>query len=113
MFQTLVSLPDTHCLLFVRMHWQVTQGSASETDLLALAEGCLLTAAHHAAAADMRSMSDESVPDVALAPPSRQRLRGLCRAFQAIQADGKFWAPHPPRDNGAAGLFHQRDFVYL
>ena len=93
---------------------QVTQGSASETDLLALAEGCLLTAAHHAAAADsLAAMRDEVNPTEEVAPPSRHRLRGLCRAFQELQGDGRYWAPHAPRENGSAGLFHQRDFVYL
>ena len=97
---------------------QVTQGSASETDLLALAEGCLLTAAHHAAASDSATagaMRDEAKDDddESAAPPSRHRLRGLCRAFQELQRDGRYWAPHAPRENGAAGLFHQRDFVYL
>lgn len=106
---------------------QVTQGSASETDLLALAEGCLLTAAHHAAAAEgleaaqrraaaaggvdaLAAMRDEAA---SVAPPSRHRLLGLCRAFQELQGDGRYWAPHAPRENGSAGLFHQRDFVYL
>jgi hypothetical protein len=82
---------------------QVTQGAASETDLLALAEGCLLASRFVEAA-------DDAEPIV---PPSRERLRGLCRAFQDIQADKQYWEPHPPRTNGSAGLFHQRDFVYL
>ena len=78
---------------------QVSQRAATEMDLLALAEGCLL--------------SRESLVSSSAPPPSRERLRGLCRAFQELQKDSACWAPHPPRSNGSAGLFHQRDFVYL
>ena len=83
---------------------QVSQGAASETDLLALAEGCLL-------ATGSRPPTDADL--VSAPPPSRKRLRGLCHAFQELQVDPACWAPHPPRTNGSAGLFHQRDFVYL
>lgn len=83
---------------------QVSQGAASETDLLALAEGCLL-------ATSSRPPGDAD--PMSAPPPSRKRLRGLCHAFQELQVDPACWAPHPPRTNGSAGLFHQRDFVYL
>jgi len=83
---------------------QVAQGAASETDLLALAEGCLL-------ATEQKTVDDAAA---AAAPPSsRERLRGLCRAFQEIPDNPACWAWRPPRSNGSAGLFHQRDFVYL
>lgn len=81
---------------------QVSQSAASETDLLALAEGCLF-------ATDNRLLTSAA----ATPPPSRDRLRGLCRAFQDVQRARACWAPHPPRSSGSAGLFHQRDFVYL
>lgn len=73
---------------------QVSQGAASEMDLLALTEGCLL-------ASDARATSEYAPP------PSRSRLLGLCRAFQEVQSDPACWAPHVPRSNAFAGLFHQ------
>lgn len=96
---------------------QVTQDAASEADLLALAEGCLLAPA----VAGPPSSRQQRIAALAAASglgalPARPCIQGLCTAFKQVQRDPAFWQlvdagsgePRPQQQP-----FHQRDFVYL
>ena len=97
----------------------MTQEAASESDLLALAEGCLLAPAAAGPSSSRQRIAALAAASGIGALPSRPCIQGLCVAFKKIQGDPMFWELV---DEGGSSLgvqqqpqqpFHQRDFVYL
>lgn len=93
----------------------MTQEAASEADLLALAEGCLLAPA----STGPPSSGQQSIAALAAASglgaqPSRPCIQGLCAAFKKVQGNPIFWELLENSDGERQQQpFHQRDFVYL
>lgn len=98
---------------------QVTQEAASEADLLALAEGCLLAPAAAGPSSSRQRIAALAAASGIGALPSRPCIQGLCAAFKKIQDDPTYWELVDEGGISRGGQqqlqqpFHQRDFVYL